>query len=354
MHLARSSARTGDCGMSGSGVAASSAAQEAAWHDGAVAPLEAVRDGIWTVGSPMPAGPTPGGRIPCTLASVIADEAGGVHVIDPGSDSEANLAVLSDAITATGHRLDQVRSIIATHLHHDHLGLAERLRDATGAPIVLHRAEQAALDALAADVPSIEVETARLVDWGVPVDRRPEILRLVGRSATPVSLRADVLVDDAQLLDVPGRRLRAVHTPGHTPGHLSIVDEETRLVFTGDHVSPVLHPGLGLGGDDGNNPVLQYQRSLRRIVELGVDEAVPGHGYRFVGLAERCGEHARHHQRRTDEVASALEASPDASIFEIASRLTWSAGWANLDGFTLRSALQQTAMHVEAVRTETA
>ncbi|PPF35041.1 hypothetical protein C5E05_14130 [Pseudoclavibacter sp. AY1H1] len=302
----------------------------------------------------MPAGPTPGGRIPCTLASVIADDAGGVHVIDPGSDSDGNLAVLASAIAATGHRLDQVRSIIATHLHHDHLGLAERLRDATGAPIVLHRAEQAALDALAADVPSVEVETARLVDWGVPVDRRPEILRLVGRSATPVSLRADVLVDDAQLLDVPGRRLRAVHTPGHTPGHLSIVEEEARLVFTGDHVSPVLHPGLGLGGDDGNNPVLQYQHSLRRIVELGVDEAVPGHGYRFVGLAERCGEHARHHQRRTDEVAGALEASPDASIFEIASRLTWSAGWASLEGFTLRSALQQTAMHIEAVRTETA
>ncbi|MBF4459000.1 MBL fold metallo-hydrolase [Pseudoclavibacter sp. VKM Ac-2867] len=340
--------------MSASNVAASSAAQEAAWHDGAVAPLEAVRDGIWTVGSPMPAGPTPGGRMPCTLASVIADDAGGVHVIDPGSGAEGNLSLLTDAVTATGHRLDQVRSIIVTHLHHDHLGLAEPLRDATGAPIVLHRAEQAALDALAADVPSVEVEMARLVEWGVPVERRAEVLRLVGRSATPVALRADVLVDDAQLLDVPGRGLRAIHTPGHTPGHLSIVDEEARLVFTGDHVSPVLHPGLGLGGTDGGNPVLQYQRSLRRIAGLGVDEAVPGHGYRFVGVAERCGEHARHHQRRTDEVAGALAASPDALIFEIASRLTWSAGWASLEGFTLRSALQQTAMHVEAVRTDSA
>lgn len=340
--------------MSASRVAASSSTQEAAWNDGAVAPLEAVRDGIWTVGSPMPAGPTPGGRIPCTLASMIADDAGGVHVIDPGSGSDGNLAVLADAVTATGHRLDQVRSIIVTHLHHDHLGLAERLRDATDAPIVLHRAEQAALDALAADVPNVDVETARLAEWGVPVERHAEILRLVGLSATPVWLRADVLVDDAQLLDVPGRRLRAVHTPGHTPGHLAIVEEDARLVFTGDHVSPVLHPGLGLGGNDGNNPVLQYQRSLRRIAELGVDEAVPGHGYRFVGLAERCGEHAQHHQRRTHEVAGALAASPDASVFEIASRLTWSAGWDKLAGFTLRSALRQTAMHVAAARTDTA
>ncbi|WP_271982403.1 MBL fold metallo-hydrolase [Pseudoclavibacter terrae] len=337
--------------MSSSGVVARSAPQEAAWNAGVVAPLEFVRDGIWTVGIPMPPGPTPGGRIPCTLASIVADDAGGVHVVDPGSGSDENLGMLADAIAATGHRLDQVRSIIVTHLHHDHLGSAERLRNATRAPIVLHRAEQAALDRLAADRPTAAAERMRLTVWGVPVDRHPEILTLVGRSATPVSLQADVLVDDAQLLDVPGRRMRAVHTPGHTPGHLSLVDDDARLVFTGDHVSPVLHPGLGLGGDDGNNPVLQYQRALRRIIELGVDAAVPGHGFRFVGLAQRCAEHARHHQQRTDEVVGVLASSPDASMFEIASRLTWSAGWEKLTGFSLRSALQQTAMHADAVRT---
>ncbi|PPF44891.1 hypothetical protein C5B85_09155 [Pseudoclavibacter sp. AY1F1] len=336
--------------MTTSGVVASRAAQGSAWNDGGVAPLDFVRDGIWTVGVAMPTGPTPGGRIPCTLASIVADDAGGVHVIDPGSGSDDNLAALATALEGSGHRLDQVRSIIVTHLHHDHLGLAERLRDVSGAPIVLHRDEQAALDRLAADRPSVETERARLLGWGVPAERHTEILQLVGRSATPVLLRADVVVDDGQLLDVPGRRMRAIHTPGHTPGHLTVVDEDTRLVFTGDHVSPVLHPGLGLGGDDGHNPVLQYQRSLRRIIDLGVDEAVPGHGYRFVGLAQRCAEHAQHHQRRTDEVASALDSSPGASIFEVASRLTWSVGWENLAGFTLVSALQQTAMHADAVR----
>ncbi|WP_424464422.1 MBL fold metallo-hydrolase [Pseudoclavibacter helvolus] len=337
--------------MSGSGVKATSGAQESAWRAGLVAPLELVRDGIWTVGMPMPAGPTPGGRIPSTLTSIVADDAGGVHVIDPGSGSDENLAALTAAVEATGHGIAQVRSIVATHLHHDHLGLAERLRDATGAPVVLNRAEQDALHRLAGLRPDVEAERARLVGWGVPVERHPEVLALVGRSATPVSLRADVLVEDGQLIDIPGRRMRAVHTPGHTPGHLTIADEESGLAFTGDHVAPVLHPGLGLGGVDGNNPVLQYQRSLRRVIDLGMDEAVPGHGYRFVGLAERCAEHAQHHQRRTDEVARALEATPEASVFDIASRLTWSAGWEHLSGFTFRSALQQAAMHADAVRT---
>lgn len=335
--------------MTTGGVAVSSAAQESAWSGGGVAPLEFVRDGIWTVGIAMP-----GGHIPCTLASIVTDDAGGVHVIDPGSDSADNLTALTAAIEATGHRLAQVRSIIATHLHHDHLGLAQRLRAATGAPIVLHSEEQTALDRLATARPTIESETARLLDFGVPVERHAEILQLVGRSATPVSLRADVLVGDGQLLDVPGRQMRVIHTPGHTPGHLTVVDEDAGLAFTGDHVSPVLHPGLGLGGDDGHNPVLQYQGSLRRLADLGVDEAVPGHGYRFVGLAKRCAEHAQHHQRRTDEVASTLALLPGASIFEIAARLTWSVGWENLSGFTLASALLQTGMHADAIRLDAA
>lgn len=331
--------------MTAFGVEASSGAQEIAWTAGGVAPLEKVRDGIWTVGIAMP-----GGHIPCTLASLVTDDAGGLHVIDPGSGSAENLTALTAAIEATGHRLAQLRSIIVTHLHHDHLGLAERLRAATHARVVLHRQEQQALDRLAIASPTIESETARLLDFGVPVDRRPEILKLVGNSATPVSLRAEVRVDNGQLLEISGRRMRVIHTPGHTPGHLTVVDEDAGVAFTGDHVSPVLHPGLGLGGDDGNNPVLQYQRSLQRVIDLGIDEAVPGHGYRFVGLAERCAEHARHHRRRTDEVASTLAESPDASVFEIASRLTWSVGWANLSGFTLASALLQTAMHADAVR----
>ena len=345
MHYSSQSARSGVAVMTASGIEASSAVQDTAWREGRVAPLEFVRDGIWTVGIAMP-----GGHIPCTLASIVADDAGGVHIIDPGSGSDENLAALIAAIEGTGHRLDQVHSIIVTHLHHDHLGLAERLRDATAAPLVLQRDEQLALDRLAADRPNVDAERVRLLGWGVPVDRHSEILELVGKSATPVSLRADALVDDGQLLEVPGRRLRAIHTPGHTPGHLTVVDEDALLAFTGDHVSPVLHPGLGLGGDDGRNPVVQYQGSLRRIADLGVEEAVPGHGYRFVGLAQRCAEHAQHHRRRTDEVASTLALSPEASIFEVASRLTWSVGWENLSGFTLASALLQTAMHADAVR----
>lgn len=59
---------------------------------------------------------------------------------------------------------------------------------------------------------------------------------------------------------------------------------------------------------------------------------------------------AEHHLRRAREVRSALERDPDATVWEIASGLTWTGGWDGLAGFTLASALAQTAMHRAYVR----
>ncbi|MBN9631731.1 MAG: hypothetical protein J0I18_14135, partial [Actinobacteria bacterium] len=60
---------------------------------------------------------------------------------------------------------------------------------------------------------------------------------------------------------------------------------------------------------------------------------------------ERCAALAAHHRRRTDDVA----ASSGATVWEVASGLTWTAGWDALAGFTLLSALRQTAQHLELV-----
>ena len=74
-------------------------------------------------------------------------------------------------------------------------------------------------------------------------------------------------------------------------------------------------------------------------------EVLPGHGYRFQGVADRCSETAGHHLRRSREVAAVLANAPHSSTWEIAAGLTWSVGWPNLVDFLLFSALAQTEMH---------
>lgn len=295
---------------------------------------EEIRPGIHTVPIAMPGGP-----IPYSLCYLIEDDRGGVHVVDPGWSSEENAGRLSAALEYIGHTVGDVVQIVVTHLHADHLGGADRLRTASGAPLVLHAAEQAALDA-PPPAPPLEA-------WGVPAARRAELD--LPRPVPQLGSPADHLVSHGDELVVPGRRLRVLHTPGHTAGHICLDEPDAGLVFTGDHVLPTINSGLGLGGASDTNPIADYLESLRRVAILDDREACPGHERPFRGLADRSAVLAEHQLERSREVAGLLRTEPGADVWSIASGLTWTAGWTNLAGFPLLSALSQTALHRDFV-----
>ncbi|HEV7812735.1 MAG TPA: MBL fold metallo-hydrolase, partial [Leifsonia sp.] len=68
--------------------------------------------------------PMPGGQLPYSLSYLIEDDRGGVHVVDPGSSSDENWAILESALRAMGRGIDSVAQVIVTHRHPDHSGLA--------------------------------------------------------------------------------------------------------------------------------------------------------------------------------------------------------------------------------------
>lgn len=302
-----------------------------------------VADDVWVV--PLAIAP---GHMPYTLSYLVADEADGIHLIDAGWDLDGNLDAVAAAVSRFGEGR-RLASVIVTHLHPDHLGLAARLRAAHGVPVVLHRREaraQAAVVARAADEGPLRGE---LTAWGVPEERRDGIVRGYPRAAY-VRIDADVLVDDGDLLPIPGRRLRVIHTPGHTPGHMCLHDEDRGLLFSGDHVLPTVMPGVGLGGPTAHNPMERYLDRLARVREFDACEILPGHGYRFRGLSARASRIAAHHLRRAEEVAAVLSRTPDASVWEVAPQLTWSRGWDGLKRHYLVAALRQTSLHARLVR----
>lgn len=303
--------------------------------------LDSLGPGVHGVRVPMPAG-----GLPYSLAYLLEDADGGVHVIDPGSPDPGTVPLLSAALDTIGRRPGDVRSILLTHLHADHGGAAGALRALTGAPILMHERERDAL-LVAGSCPTDTTPVATLRDWAVPADRRDELLAVRRLPAAGVAL-PDATVADGELLDIPGRRVRVLWTPGHTPGHLCFDDEEDGLLFTGDHVLPTINPGLGLGGA-ADDPIGDYLRSLRRVAERD-RVALPGHEAPFASLGHRCAVLAEHHLRRAREVRDVLDRDADATVWEIARGLTWTGGWQSLAGFTLASALAQTAMHRAYVR----
>ena len=164
-------------------------------------------------------------------------------VIDPGGDADDLVADITDQ----GLR---VTAIVATHAHFDHLIAAERLRALTGAPFHMHDDDRPLLDWYQ--------ESGRMF-LGIELPPPPEI---------------DTSAGEGDRLIAGAVELRVVHTPGHSPGSISLLGPE--VVFSGD---TLFAQGVGrtdLPGGDGRALVGAIKE---KIFALPDDTPVyPGHG----------------------------------------------------------------------------
>ena len=165
-------------------------------------------------------------------------------VIDPGGDEAEILEVLK-------YHVLQLKTIIDTHGHFDHVDANQPLKDATGAPIAIH-----ALDADMLAKPSAEA----MFFTG-------NRLRLS---------QADVLLKEGDVLSFGKYRMKVLHTPGHTPGGISLVMEGDTLVYVGD----LLFQGsIGRTDFPGGSFEDLINAVRTKIFPLGDNYTVfPGHG----------------------------------------------------------------------------
>ena len=304
--------------------------------------------GIWSIPLPMQ---QPGN--PFSLCYLIAGDDGSLHLIDTGYDGDENWRLFRSALDGFGLSLDDIASVFVTHLHPDHLGMTERLRAASGARIGMLRREQHGLAAIAAG--GLTPPEGLLEGWGVPPERRPELSIPLGADLVARGIPTiDRGYEPGETLDVPGREIEVLWTPGHTAGSASLVDAAAGLVYTGDTVLPKIFSGLGLGdrSDTDTNPIADYLASLTALARYDDFDVAPGHGYRFRGLIERNAVIAEHHLHRSRAAAAVIREQPDATVWEVASRLRWTVGWQNLRSFYLLSALSQTVLHLDFARSD--
>lgn len=321
-------------------------AQRAAWIARSTPPVEHLAADVWSVPVPIPDNPL---RYTLTYLIAAGDE---LIVVDPGWEAGISWDALRAGLLAAGATPARVSGIVVTHVHPDHHGLSARLRAESGAWIAMHPAERDSLPGVVLrDRPAAAFRALDL-DWlaasGVPPAEVAELavpgaaVAKFGRMAEP-----DLLLEDGDLVPVTGRRIRAIWTPGHSPGHLCLHDEAADLLLTGDHVLPRISPNIGTQPHTPEPPLAAYLESLRRMAAYDSAEILPAHEYRFRGLAGRVRILAEHHERRCQEIIAILARLGEATAWQVAVELTWSRGWAAVTGFMRRAALAESAAHLE-------
>ncbi|MFE1952429.1 MULTISPECIES: MBL fold metallo-hydrolase [Streptomyces] len=306
--------------------------------------------------------PIPDNPLGHTLVHLLDTDAGPV-LIDTGWDDPESWDTLTAGLTACGTDVKDVTGVLITHHHPDHHGLSAKVRDASGAWIAMHEADAAVVRRTRENPPSrwYAYMAAKLVAAGAPEAHVAPLIaaRDAGRPRKLPGLDPalpDRTITPGDLLDLPGRRLRAIWTPGHTPGHVCLHLEEEHpaqlagngRLFSGDHVLPGITPHIGLYEDPDDatvtDPLGDYLASLERIGALGPAEVLPAHQHPFTDAPARVAELLDHHEARLADLR-ALLAAP-LTPWQLAERMEWNRPWADIPYGSRNIAVSEAEAHL--------
>jgi glyoxylase-like metal-dependent hydrolase (beta-lactamase superfamily II) len=175
-------------------------------------------------------------------------------VIDTGTSGNAQKTAAY--IQKLGFQPTDVKTIILTHSHIDHMGSVKELKELTHAKLAVH------------------IEDADYVSGKKPLPKPKNILfRAAASFIKPAFAEADVTLKDGDKIE----GLTVIHVPGHTPGSIALLDEEKKVLFAGDTIR---YDGEKVSGAPEQLSIDpdKLKESIRKIAALNFDILLPGHG----------------------------------------------------------------------------
>lgn len=234
-------------------------------------------------------------------------------LIDTGPHTNETRAALEAGLGGLGYCTSALERIVISHAHADHFGLAAHLVAASGAQVLTHSWNIAALGDCQEDREHrVAFYASLLQEAAVPADIMIAIgqaTRGVNRFARPVTV--DLGLEEGDELPLAGRRWQILHTPGHAAGLICLYEPVSRTVLSSDHLladissNPVVEPPLP-GQTERPRSLALYTRSLQRVAAMDVAQALPSHGPIIHDVAGLVAERLAFHRQRMDRILAVL------------------------------------------------
>lgn len=197
----------------------------------------------------------------------------GIVLIDASMRSDAK--DVAAALKLVKSEFTAIRAILVTHWHNDHAAGAGKAQQLSGAPVYYHEAEAPYLNSSNSGTSLAARVSTFVPEWGPLV-----LLKGLLREGPPRNVRATRFVSDG---DEPVGGFEVVHTPGHTPGHLSYYYRPQRILFSGDAVA-VVRGKVRFMARAVTPDLPSARASMLRCLSSEAEIVCPGHRHPVTGV----------------------------------------------------------------------
>lgn len=237
-------------------------------------------------------------RLAIVNAAYVETGSGGWVLIDAGVPGAAGL--ITSAVEKRYGPDSRPAAIVLTHGHFDHVGALEELSERWDVPVWAHELERPYLDGTSSYPPPDPTVGGGMMAWSA---------KLYPRGPANVGSRLQILPADGSVPPLPGWRW--IHTPGHTPGHISLWRESDRSLIAGDAFITTNQESayaVAVQKPEMHAPPTYYtqdwqasKRSVEKLAELEPELVITGHGRAMQGQEMRRALHTL--ARDFDDVA---------------------------------------------------
>jgi len=270
---------------------------------------EAAAQGIHCLPVPTPFAV---GRINCYLI-----EGDPLTLIDAGPRSVRSLSELASLIEGTGHRMEEIGLVVATHQHIDHIGLVATVVERSGAEVA---ALDLAVKRLAEFGSNSEAEDNLAVSLMLSHGISPDIANTLRSLSTTYRDYGDAVtvtrpLPDGGTLKLGDRSLTVLHRPGHSPSDTVFWDQERRMAFGGDHLlshissNPLISRPLD-GSPGRTRSLVDYNESMAATREMPIDLMLSGHGDPITDHVDLIDRRMAAQQRRLEKIEGIISDRP--------------------------------------------